>query len=301
MKRTKVLLSATLVIIFSMLTLIWFFPPNGDFRVENPFWNGLSTLDAKEKATTITAFSDLPAIPKGTALLLVPYEQFSDAELAQLKDYVSNGGTLVLLDDYGYGNQVLENIGLNLRFTGEPLLDPLFCYRNKWIPKITTFEQTSVATNVSSVVFNHATCLNNTEDATVVASSSSFSFLDVNNDGSWNTNELNGPLPVVAYEKVDQGYLVAVADPSLMINAMMGLDDNVQFVNDIASVGASNPKIYVDQSHLPTTSLDTAKAGLAVIYSLVASPLGTLTLIAVILVISLNSILRRGGKVGEKR
>jgi hypothetical protein len=300
MKRTKALLVATLIIIFSMLTLVWFFPPNGDFRVENPFWNGLSTLDAKEKATTITAFSDLPANPKGTALLLVPYEQFSDAELAQLKSYVSNGGTLVLLDDYGYGNQILESVGLNLRFTGEPMLDPLFCYRNKAIPKITDFEQTPITANISSVVLNHATCLNNTANATVIASSSSFSFLDANDDGSWDSSELNGPFPVAAYEKVDEGYVVAVADPSLMINGMIGLDDNVQFVNSIASIGASNPQIFVDQSHLPGTPLDAAKAGLDVIYNSVCSPLGTLTLIAVILVISLNSIWRRGGKVVEK-
>ena len=159
MKTSKLLLALTLVIIVSMLTLIWFFPPNGDFRVENPSWNGLSTLNSKAKLTVIDTFGNLPANPKGTALLIVPYEPFSDSELSQLKNYVLNGGTLVILDDYGFGNQVLNGVGLKMRFTGVPMLDPLYNYKDKWIPKITDFSNSSIGANVSSIVLNHASSL----------------------------------------------------------------------------------------------------------------------------------------------
>jgi hypothetical protein len=300
-KTSKLLLALTLVIIVSMVALVWFFPPNGDFRVENPFWNGLSMVYSQVKLTAIDSFDSLPSNPKGTALLLVPYEQFSESELAQLSSYVSNGGTLVVLDDYGFGNQVLSSVGLNMRFTGEQLLDPLFDYRNKWIPRITDFANTSIATNVSSIVFNHASSLNDTSDAAVAAYSSRFSFLDINGDGSWDNDEPSGPFPVMAYAKVSQGYVVAVADPSLFINGMIGLDDNLQFVNNVAGLQSANPKIFVDQSHLPKVPLDDAKAAFAFVYGLVSSPVGTLSLIAVILVLSLNSIWRKGGRLGEKR
>jgi hypothetical protein len=300
-KTSKVLLALTLVIMVSMVALVWFFPPNGDFRVENPFWNGLSTVDSKAKLTVIDTFDSLPSDPKGTALLLVPYERFSGLELTQLSSYVSSGGTLVLLDDYGFGNQVLSSVGLNMRFTGEQLLDPLFDYRNKFIPKITDFTATPIAANVSSIVFNHATSLNDTSGATVAAYSSSFSFLDVNGDGSWDNNEPTGPFPVIAYANVGQGVVVAVADPSLLINGMIGLDDNLQFVNNVAGLQSASPEIFVDQSHLPKTPLDDAKADIAVVYGVVSSPVGTLSLIAVILVLSLNSIWRKGGRFGEKR
>lgn len=301
MKTSKVLLALTLVIIVSMLALAWFFPPNGDFRVENPFWNGLSKLDSKVKLTVIDTFDNLPSNPKGTALLLVPYEQFSELDLTQLNNYVSYGGTLVLMDDYGFGNQVLSSLGLNIKFTGEPLQDPLFNYRNKWIPKITEFTSTPIATNVSSIVFNHASSLNDTSGATVAAYSSRFSFLDTNGDGSWDNNEPTGPFPVIAYAKVDQGYVVAVADPSLLINSMIGLDNNLQLVNNVAGLQNANPTIFVDQSHLPKASLDDAKAAIAVVYGLISSPVGTLSLIAVLLALSLNSIWRKGGRLGEKR
>ncbi len=82
-----------------------FNPPTGDFRVDNPFWNGMTTLNTQLKPTAIDSLSNLPPNPEGTTLLIVPYEQFSSIELQEIKTYVSGGGTLVLLDDYGYGNQ----------------------------------------------------------------------------------------------------------------------------------------------------------------------------------------------------
>jgi hypothetical protein len=188
-----------------------------------------------------------------------------------------------------------------MRFTGQPLLDPLFDYRNKWLPKITDFTSTPASANVSSIVFNHATALNGTSDVSVIASSSSFSFLDVNANGAWDDGEPTGPLPVAAYVKVDQGYVVTVADPSLLINGMVSLDDNLRFVTNVVSISGGNPQVFVDQSHLPKAVLDDAKAGLAVVYGVVASPLGTLSLIVLVLALSLKPFWKRRGKHEEKR
>jgi hypothetical protein len=301
MKPTKLLLTLVMVITISMLSLVWFYPPNGDFRAENPFWNGLSTINSKTQLTMISSYDNLTANTKGTALLIVPYEPFSASELTQLDNYVSNGGTLVIFDDYGFGNQILSKVGLNLRFTGEQLLDPLFNYKNKWIPKITDFTSTPIATNVSSIVFNHATSLNDTSGSTIAAYSSKFSFTDLNNDGSWDNNEPNGPFPVIAYTKVGEGYVIAVADPSILINSMIGLDDNLQFIQNVAGLASANPKILIDQSHLPISPLDNAKADLAFVYNFISSPAGTLSLIVVILVLSLHSIWRKGVRLGAKR
>jgi hypothetical protein len=301
MKTSKFLLALTLIIVISLVTLIWFFPPNGDFRVDNPFWNGLSALDSKMKATAINSFSALPSDPNGTALLLVPYEPFSAFELSELKSYALNGGTLVVLDDYGYGNQVLSGVGLSMRFSGVPMLDPLFDYKNEWLPKITDFASSPLTANVSSLVLNHATCLNDTSGAKVVAFSSSFSFLDIKGSGTWVSSDPIGPFPYAAYEKVGQGYVVAVADPSIMINSMIGMGDNLQFIDNIVRLIGPNPQVFIDQGHLPTVPLDTAKNDLAVVYAAVSSPFGTLTLIAVIIVLSLNSMWRKGERRAEKR
>ncbi len=290
MESRKVLPALMLFIILLLSAIVWFYPPTEDFRVNNPFWNGLSSLNAQANVVPLNSLGDLQSADKRTTLLLVPYVQFSDVELAQVRCYVSSGGTLVLLDDYGFGNQVLCSLDVNMRFTGQPLLDPLFHYRNKWLPKISDFASTILSANVSSVVLNHATALNGLSDASVVAFSSSFSFLDENGNGGWDDGEPYGPFAVAAYTKMGQGYVVAISDPSLLINGMQSLEDNSQFINDVVRIQGGNPQVFVDQSHLPKTPLDNAKADLAVVYSSVASPIGTLILIALVLTISLKAL-----------
>jgi hypothetical protein len=289
-----------LLVVLALLVIVWFYPPTGDFRVDNPFWNGLSTFDNQPQVVSLSSLGYLPSSGKETALLIVPYVQLSEVELSQVRNYVSSGGILVLSDDYGFGNQVLDGLGLNMRFSGQPLLDPLFDYRNKWLPKITDFVSTPLAANVSSIIFNHATALSIASDASVVAYSSSFSFLDANENGIWDSGELTGPFPVVAYATVGQGYVIAIADPSLFINSMINLDDNLQFTSNVFSIESGTQRIFVDQAHLPETPLDEAKMTLALVYGVVTSPIGTLSLIIVILALSLKPIWRSGEKHGEK-
>jgi hypothetical protein len=290
MQLLKVLFLIILAITLLFAAIIWFYPPSNDFTVENPFWNGVQTFSAQAKTTNIDAYDQMPTSPKGTTTIIVPYEPFTTNELIHLQNYISNGGTLILLDDYGYGNQILSSLELKVRFTGSSLLDPLYDYNSKWLPKITDFTVTPLSSNVSSIVFNHATSLNQTTGITVVAQSSDFSFLDLNSNGVWDINEPNGPFPEIAYTKIGQGYIIIVADPSVLINSMINLDDNQQFITNAINIQTSNPQIYLDQKHLPTTLLEEAKTTLGNIYGLVASPVGTICLIAVLLTVTFYPI-----------
>ncbi len=300
METRKFLLGLTLIVILVFCMIIWFYPPTGDFNTDNPSWNGLTAVSEYRQVTPLKTLDALPT-NRETALIMIPYEQFTNPELEQLRNYVSAGGTLVLLDDYGFGNQILTELGLQVRFSGKPLLDPLFDYQNQFMPKITSFSPESLTANISSVVFNHATTLENTAGVSVLASSSRFSFLDDNNNGEYDSGELGGHFPVMAYQKVGDGYVVVIADPSLLINGMVNLDDNLHLVDNVINIQGNNPAVYLDQSHLPKNPLDEAKAGLAIVYTVVASPLGTLSLIAIVLAISLRPFWKRVRKHEEKR
>jgi hypothetical protein len=181
-----------------------------------------------------------------------------------------------------------------VRFSGQTLLDPLFNYKNKWFPTITDFESTAINVNVSSIVFNHATYLNGTTSMMPIAYSSDFSFADANNNATYDTGESNGPLPVAAYAKLGLGYVVVVSDPSLAINGMINQGSNREFINKTVYIGGGVSRVYIDQSHLPTSVLDEAKDTLEIVYGLVASPLGTLALIVVVMAYSFNRFHKRG-------
>lgn len=297
MEAHKLLLSILLAVTVALMVLVWFHPSTGDFRADNPFWNGLEAFTNKFQVHLVDSFDELPPNPSGTALIVIPYKPFAEKDLGDLKDYILRGGTLIVLDDYAYGNEILSHLGLHLRFTGKPLLDPLFNYRNEWLPRITIFSDSASREGLKSIVLNHASTLNNTFEITVLAWSSRFSYLDLDGDSTYDPDEPKGSLPVAAYGKMGDGYVVVVSDSSILINSMTEIDDNMIFISTILNLGGSNTKIYVDRSHLPGTRLDETKEALNQVYSIVYSSWGTLGLVTVVVILTLFPIWRRkGGK-----
>jgi hypothetical protein len=307
MEQRKALPLLVVAMVFGLLALIWFFPPTGDFRTGNPFWNGLSVFadsggsdnrsgDGIGNATSIQSLADLPQNGTGYALIEIPYTPFSSGDLDILKGFTQSGGVLIVMDDYGYGNQILERLGTGIRFSGKPLLDPLYNYKNPLFPRISDFAPQIVA--VESISLNHATSLEDVPQGAVIALSSSFSYLDTDGSGTRTASDAGGPRVVVAYEKFENGYAIMISDPSLIINSMLGVDENRALTSLLINFGSSatatpdSRSVLVDQSHLPREPLDDAKLILAASYSLASSPLGAAAIIVALLAISTLPIWR---------
>ncbi len=277
----------TIVLLIALIIAIWFFPSNEDFRVDNPFWNGIKDISTDYPAQPLNSLDDLPPSPQETTLILIPYLNCTTAELKQLDRFVSQGGRLILADDYGHGNQVLEHMGLEARFTGQILLDPLVNYINKQFPRIIHLEPDPLTENTNNLVFNHATSLANVAMSDTLALSSSFSFSDHNGNGIWEENEPTGPLPVISRHELGSGQVILVSDPSLFINSMETIEDNANLIHNIA---ATTPALYIDQSHLPSSELHHTKRLLQQARSFLATPLGTAGLVILVLMIALTPI-----------
>ena len=289
LRRFVVILIIALVLILAIM--VWFFPSDEDFRAENPFWNGTKDISSVIPASPLASLSDLPPSPQGATLILIPYLDFTPAELEELNSFVTQGGTLVLADDYGFGNQILEYLGLRARFSGEILLDPLCCYKNKWFPRISHLTPSSVTSNTESLILNHATCLNNVETDDVLALSSSFSFLDLNGNQMGDKDEPTGPLPVISQHTLGNGQLILISDPSIFINSMETIESNYDFIQNLAAITTS--RLLIDQSHLPPSNLHQTKHLLADTRGWLSTPAGTLGLVIVALTITLMPIWHR--------
>jgi len=282
-----VLLTAALIVL--LLLTVWFFPPNEDFRAENPFWNGTRDLSSLYAARPLESLSGLPPTPQGTTLILIPYLSFDPGELAPLESFVTGGGTLVLADDFGYGNQLLEYLGLPARFANQAILDPLANHKNRQLPRISRLAPDPLTRDATSLVLNHATCLLDVAPASVLASSSSFSFLDRNGNHTRDEDEPTGPLPVISRHRLGSGQVILVADPSIVINAMAAMDGNRAFLHNIATTGS----LFIDQSHLPPSERHQTRNLLARIRGFLTTPPGTLGLVTVLLAIALRPIWHR--------
>jgi hypothetical protein len=285
----------TIAVIIILAVVVWFFPSNEDFRVENPFWNGTEDITSLIPVSPIESLSELPSSVEGVTLILIPYLEFTPAELEAVDNFVRQGGTLVLADDYGYGNQVLEHLGLEARFSGQALLDPLFSYKNKRLPRIHHLASDSVTGDAGSLVLNHATGLVNVEDGDVLARSSSFSFLDINDNGVWDEEEPAGPLPVISQHSLSDGRIILIADPSILINSMETMESNPDLIEGIGVITPS--RLYLDQSHLPPSELHYTKNLLACLQGFLVTPRGTVGIVILVLAITLIPVwYKKGGE-----
>lgn len=282
---------ASITLLIVALTL-WEYPSSTDFATSNPYWNGLRQVGRQFGVTNVRTLNLLPRQARGTALVVIPYVSPSSSDLDALTRYVQDGGVLILMDDFGFGNAVLARLGVSARLGGQVLVDPLFNFKNSRFPRIVEFSAGPVSEGVGQLVLNHATAIRDAGGMTVVARSSLASFLDVNENGQRDADEAGGPFAVAAVERVGAGYLVLVSDSSILLNSMLDLAQNRRFVENLFRLAGDGAQVYLDQAHLPRAPLDMAKEGLARFREALAIPLIAFAVIGVGLVLPLAMLLR---------
>ncbi len=176
-------------------------------------------------------------------------------------------------------------MGIEARFSNNYLLDPLFNYRNQYLPRITNFSADLEESGIEAVTFNHATSLNNVEHSHILATSSSSSFLDINNNGVHDEGEPAGPLVAAARYDLAPGMVVLVSDPSITINTMVGENDNYKFIEYIISLNGEPDGIILDRSHITRTPLDVSKIGLERFREIITNEYVLLGVIALIFIL----------------
>jgi len=204
------------------------------------------------------------------------------------------------MDDYGYGNQVLRALGLDMEFCGGPLLDPYLTYRNQWLPLVTDLAPEIKEAGIEQLTLNHATALRVGEAYKVLARSSDTAYLDENGNEIWDEGETRGPLVVAATATVGQGSVTAISDPSILINSMVSQGDNAAFLKEVIQQAGESPRIAMDTSHLPKAPLDRSKGAWQTARERMASPYSQVLLVGAILSLTLLPVWRKGSKLEQE-
>jgi hypothetical protein len=286
-----------IVVLFSLLA-VQFYPTIQDYMAGNSMWNGIRNFSRENKVNELSSLSGLNENTSKTTLVAIPYLEYTAEDLDRLDSFVSAGNLLVLMDDFGYGNQVLERLGLNTRFNGNYLLDPLFCYKNAYFPRIVEFDAAVKSAGIQAIVLNHATCLDVAGDSGILAWSSNTSFLDINRNGIQDESEKSGPFPVAAEYRVGKGLVRLVSDPSLITNSMVGQNDNRRFDDYLFSSAGFSNIVSVDYSHLSKSPLDTSKQKLKDMRVFLNNPYVTIGLIVAVFALTAGYTFRKGGIFG---
>ncbi|ELZ77955.1 hypothetical protein C455_09738 [Haloferax larsenii JCM 13917] len=224
------------------------------FSTYNSGWDGSAGLqdvatDAGSDIVVATTPARYNTTDASTAFVVAPETSYSQSEIRTIRSYVAEGGTLVVAGDFSRpANELLRGLGTESRLNGRLLRDEQHYYRSPNLTVATNVRNQSVTTNVSQLTLNYGTAID-PGNATVLASSSNFSYLDTNANGEIDASESLGSRAVVTRESVGNGTVVVVSDPSLFINAMVDRPDNRQFVRNLV---ADEEQVLVDASHQKT-------------------------------------------------
>lgn len=225
------------------------------FSAYNSAWDGTSTLrdvarDAGSEpvvALRTEQYADVAA-DRTTAVILSPDAAYSRRDATRVREFVRQGGTVVVAEDFGgHTNRLLAAVGAQARVDGRLLRDERYNYRSPNITVATGVRPNRTLTaGVDQLTLNHGTAIR-PNGATPVVNSSAYGYLDGNENGQLDDTERLDSYPVVTTESVGDGRVVVVSDPSLFINAMAERPGNAAFMRNLA---ANAETLLLDYSHV---------------------------------------------------
>jgi hypothetical protein len=245
------ILSATL-----MLSLAYYWPIQEAYHPLNPDWNGCSKV-ANATLNLTLLFSYRIPLPNQPSLLAIigPSTIFTKDEIAEIRSFLEAGGTVLLADDFGTGNTLLKGLNVSAQFSGKPLADLYYYSKAPRFPLIGAFSPSPITANVTTVVLNRPSYIDiaNSSLVTKLASSSPFSFVDLSGNGRPSPNETINSYPVMAAAKIGRGTLILISDPSMFVNDMIDLNDNMQLFRNLIGIGHGS--LFFDVVHLSRAPL----------------------------------------------
>ena len=228
-----------IIIILGILAI----PSTDDFSPDNPLYNGLQSFVLKYSVTEIVV-QDLNSIGPGSLVFIIgPDKGFTSEEIETIRSYLARGGAIFLADDYGSGRDILDRLGTGISFYRGVLRDPIFMYRNSYLPRV----EIQFDGERYRLYMNYGTAINisRNADGECLGRSSAFSYLELLSEEPGNVKRLEGPLCIFYRLYIGGGILYVLSDPSVFINSMFDLGESKTFIEKPTS--PYRPYIVIDK------------------------------------------------------
>jgi hypothetical protein len=194
-----------------------------EFSRYNPEWNGTSQVfEALENSGTVMVRDTAALMGRHNATLLViaPARAPTAEEGSAYRSFVAAGNTLILADDFGSGNELLQAIGASTRLDRGNLSSLEREFENSEAPLGFPVKGQPLVADLSKVVFNRPVAV---FGGNPLINTTYLSWIDTDGDGRVDRTEPLGRFTVATGETVGAGKVVVIGDASLFINAMQGL------------------------------------------------------------------------------
>ena len=239
-----------------MVSLAYVWPIEEPYHPLNEGWDGCSKIvGTAQNRTFILTYDELTASGSRLLAIIGPNREFSQSETSHIRSFLDSGGIVLLADGFGTGNGLLEALDVSARFSKIPIADLLYYSKEPSFPIITDFSPSPVTVNIAALLLNHPSYIeiSNYSSVTKLASSSLFSFVDLNGDSRPEPNATIDSYPVLASTSIGRGSLILVSDPSIFVNEMIDLYDNMQLFKNLLNMG--HDSLIFDINHLERAPL----------------------------------------------
>jgi hypothetical protein len=231
-------LLVALAIVVGAAVLIAASTSSSAFDPYNPAWDGTDDFrevietdeDVEGELVRETDRYEEVSANETTAIVMAPEEPYGTEDAARVEQFVADGGTLVVLENFGTdANTLLDDVGAEARTDGRLVLDQRHYERGPAMPVATGITEHTRTAGVDQLSLNHATAVD-PDDATVLVETSDYAHLGTSPDDELDEESDLASYPVATTEDVGDGEVVVVGDPSIAINAMYGEPDNAAFL-----------------------------------------------------------------------
>lgn len=178
-----------------------------------------------------------------TLLCIIGVERpYTNDEIASIINFVDRGGSLIVADDFGFGNRLIKVFGVE--FSRCRLWSPNFI-KNPSFPVINvTYEGIHY-----EVMMNEPSTLSGVSEKEILVETDSNCWLDANKNGKRDLDELSDIYPIVASTHYGEGEIIIISDPGIFINDCWNIKDNSFFVMALVkSLVPSESTIIFDES-----------------------------------------------------
>jgi len=294
---TSAALAAILLSTLIISTASYYWPIQEPFHAYNDGPDGCSTLLTLVRDPLLVYSYGTP-IPASISVLVIigPTVPFTVNEANVIRSFLVSGGRVLLAEDHGSGNSLLERLSIGVRFSGTQISDLYFYSKQRFFPLISQFADDPITYNLTSIVMSRPSYLQIQEPSSikVLAQSSPLSFIDYKGDGGLMPNETTQSYPVIASARIGLGTLILVSDAATFTNGMIHANDNTKLFLNI--VALSTGVMGYDLAHIPSAPLTAQRISFknqidAVAISLQPTPLRAIVTVAIIIGFSILFLL----------
>ncbi len=250
-------LTGLLVILVIILLALHLSATNLEYSRYNPSWNGTSAffgyLEESAGYIEIRESRDILQYYNSVLFIIGPDGTFSNDEIKDYQSYAEQGNTIVIADDKGGANSLLENIGSTIRVIPGNITSIERVYDDS--SSVLAFPTATEApfSDNGQILLNKP---GYTTGGSPVFTTSVLSWIDLNGNGRPDPDEELGRYPVLSSEKIGKGTVFVLSDPGIFINGMWkggSWAGNTALIEDFTGFGEP---VLIDQVHGETGSCD---------------------------------------------